>query len=105
MPQRNGPRSNAGRSAIARRVLTNGSNGATNGIIPQVSVVTLDGKLIKNAGYFGGPKKGGSAPSGTGFMRPSSSLNQISSKSKRPNFLFTYKTSAGPRPFGNSLLL
>jgi hypothetical protein len=105
MPQRNGPRSNAGRSAIARRVLRSGSNGATNGIIPQVSVVTSDGKVIRHAGYFGGPKKGGSAPSATGFMRPSSSLNQISSRAKRPNYLFTFKTNPGPSPFGNAPLL
>ena len=105
MPQRNGPRSNAGRSAIARKVITSGSNGATNGIIPQISVITSDGKLIRNAGYFGGSKKGGSAPSGTGFMRPTSLLNQISSKENRPNFLFNFKTSPGPSPFGNAPLL
>ena len=105
MPQRNGPRSNAGRSAIARKVIRSGSNGATNGIIPQISVITSDGKLIRNAGYFGGSKKGGSAPSGTGFMRPTSLLNQISSKGNRPNFLFNFKTSPGPSPFGNAPLL
>jgi len=92
MPQRNGPRSNAGRSAIARRVITNGSNGATNGIMPQGSVIASDGRLIRHAGYFGGSKKGGSAPSATGFMRPTSSLNQISSSAKQPNYLFNFNT-------------
>ena len=105
MPQRNSYRSNAGRSSIARRVLRSGSNGATNGIIPQVTVITSDGKVIKHTGYFGGSKKGGSAPSATGFMRPTSSLSTISSTTSRANYLFNFKTSAGPSPFGNSPLL
>jgi len=65
MPQRNGYRSRRGRSAIARRAINTNS---TNGMMPQLSCVTQTGEVIKNCRYFGGPIKGGGAPSATGFM-------------------------------------
>ena len=50
MPQRNGYRSQRGRSAVARRVIMSGPAGSTNAIMSPL-------------GYFGGMKKGGLAPS------------------------------------------
>ena len=99
MPQRNGYRSHRGRSAVARRVLM--SAGSTNGMFPQnVAVTTFDGTFIPNAGYFGGSKKGGAAPSGTGFMVPSGRRNLIAANAQRANFLFKFATNPGPSPFG-----
>lgn len=101
MPQRNGYRSHRGRSAIARQVIMSGAAGATNGIFPQnVMVTTFQGQVIRNAGYFGGMKKGGAAPSGTGFMVPSGRRNLIAANAQRPNFLFEFRTNPGPSPFG-----
>lgn len=67
MPERNGYKSHNGRSATARKVLFGGASG-TNGIMPTVYVLTRAGKRIRT-NYFGGPMKGGSPPSATGFMR------------------------------------
>ena len=43
--------------------------------------------------YFGGPKKGGSAPRATGFMiAPSSSQAfQAGASAQRPNYLFKFR--------------
>ena len=48
-----------------------GGPSGTNGIMPSVIVMTLNGPV--RTAYFGGPKKGGAAPSATGFMTPSGS--------------------------------
>ena len=80
MPQRNGYRSHRGRSAIARQVIT--SAGSVNGMMPTAPVFGVlngVGKYVtasEGSAYFGGPKKGGSAPSATGFMVPKSSSYQ-----------------------------
>ena len=92
MPQRNGYKSHRGRSAVARRTEFGGASG-TNGIMPAVYVMTTTGKRVRTS-YFGGPKKGGAAPSATGFMRPNST-NQPSVPAKRPNFLFNFRQNYG----------
>ena len=91
MPQRNGYKSHRGRSAVARRTEFGGASG-TNGIMPAVYVMTTDGQRVRTS-YFGGPKKGGAAPSATGFMRANSSSQsfQPSAPTVRPNFLFNFK--------------
>lgn len=83
MPQRNGRRSSRGRSAIARKVMNTNS---TNGMMYQGACVAKDGTVIKPCHYFGGPKKGGAAPSATGFMR--SMPWKISAPALNPNYLF-----------------
>ena len=88
---RNGYRSHRGRSAIARRTEFGGASG-TNGIMPSVWVLTSSGDRVKT-NYFGGNMKGGSAPSGTGFMR--SKPFQISATAQRPNFLFNFRQYSG----------
>lgn len=101
---RNTYRSSAGRSNIARRVLT--TSGSNNGILPQVNVTALlpngSTSLIRNAMFFGGSKKGGLAPNSTGHFVPSNSLlsNRSFSTSGRQNFLFTMKTQIGLGPRG-----
>jgi len=82
MPQRNGYRSRRGRSAIARRVINTNS---TNGMMYQGTCVAMDGTVIQPCRNFGGPKKGGAAPSATGFMR--SMPCQISAPALNPNYL------------------
>jgi hypothetical protein len=66
MPQRNGYKSHRGRSGVARKVQFGGPSG-TDGIMPGVNVTTTTGQVVRTR-YFGGPKKGGAAPSATGFM-------------------------------------
>ena len=88
---RNGYRSHRGRSAVARRTEFGGASG-TNGIMPSVVVMTTAGKSVRT-NYFGGNMKGGSAPSGTGFMR--SKPFQISANAQRPNFLFNFRQYSG----------
>ena len=92
MPQRNGYKSHRGRSAVARRTEFGGASG-TNGIMPAVYVMTTTGKRVRTS-YFGGPKKGGAAPSATGCMRPNST-NQPSASAQRPNFLFNFRQNYG----------
>ena len=92
MPQRNGYKSHRGRSAVARRTEFGGASG-TNGIMPAVYVMTTRGKRVRTS-YFGGPKKGGAAPSATGFMR-ANSTNQPSAPAQRPNFLFNFRQNYG----------
>ena len=65
MPK-NGYRSHRGRSAIARRAINTYS---TNGMMWQGACRANDGTIVQPCRDFGGPKKGGSRPSGTGFMR------------------------------------
>jgi|TARA_Y100000389_G_C17319836_1_gene442457 hypothetical protein len=91
MPQRNGYKGNGGRSAVARKVKFGGAS-PTNGIMPGVNVITTTGEVVRTR-YFGGPKKGGSAPSATGFMTPSGSkgATTIASPAQRPNFLFNFR--------------
>jgi hypothetical protein len=95
MPQRNGYKSHRGRSAVARRTEFGGASG-TNGIMPSVYVMTTTGEKIRTS-YFGGPKKGGAAPSGTGFMKASgsSASTTISAPAQRPNFLFKFRQNYG----------
>ena len=95
---RNQPRYNRGRSAIARRAILAGT-GAGNSFMPQGPLMTWQGQLIGPKRYFGGPKKGGAAPSATGFMRPSGRRSRIASSAYLPNFLFRFKTSPGPSPW------
>ena len=104
MPSRNGYKSHRGRSAIARRAINTNS---TNGMMPQISCPLTDWRgqqlydeigfpIVKqNCGYFGGSKKGGSAPNATGFMNPkSSSYKPYSSNDKTGrNYLFGVDTS------------
>jgi hypothetical protein len=105
MPQRNGYRSSRGRSAVARKVQHGGAS-PTNGIMPSVLVKTADGKIVRTS-YFGGSKKGGAAPSATGYMRASSSSQafQISAPASRPNFLFNFRQKySGVGGIGGPLL-
>ena len=46
--------------------------------------------------YFGGPKKGGAAPSATGFMVASSSSQAFNAAAPalRPNFLFNFRQNS-----------
>ena len=60
MPQRNGPRSQRGRSAVAHTIMR--SAGSNNGALPQNNVYDQNGQLIRNAMFFGGDKKGGLSP-------------------------------------------
>ena len=99
MPVRNGNRSLRGRSAIARRAINTNS---TNGMQPQITCTTSDGKIIKPCGYFGGNKKGGSAPNATGFMRPFGLRDRISAQAQRRDFLFVFRTGAGHPPWQGS---
>lgn len=99
MPQRNGYRSSRGRSAIARRTTFGGPSG-TNGIMPSVLVRTTTGQIVRTS-YFGGMKKGGAAPSATGFMRPSNGGNHPSAPALSSNYLFkmtSYQSRAGGYP-------
>ena len=95
MPQRNGYKSHRGRSAVARRTEFGGAS-ETNGIMPSVIVKDQNGNKIRTS-YFGGPKKGGAAPSATGFMiAPSSSQAfQPAARAQRPNFLFNFRQNYG----------
>jgi hypothetical protein len=69
-----------------------------------VKVVTHTGQVVSTS-FFGGPKKGGSVPSATGFSRSFNTRAQTSpgllAPDSRPNFLFRFKTNPGPRPYGN----
>ena len=105
MPERNGYKSHNGRSATARRVQFGGASG-TNGIMPSVFVLTSTGKRMRTS-YFGGPTKGGSAPSGTGFMRANgtSQATNISASAGRKNFFFKFRQySTLPNGTGGPLL-
>ena len=92
MPQRNGYRSSRGRSAVARKAMFSGVS-PTAGMMPSLLVKTANGKTIRTS-YFGGPKKGGAAPSATGYMRAQTS--QVSARAIRPNFLFNFRQNYSP---------
>lgn len=100
MPQRNGPRSTRGRSAVARRVKFGGPS-PTNGIMPSVLVFPFGSKRPIRTSYFGGPIKGGAAPSvGLSQAAP----YRIAANAGRKNLLFKFQTGYGPKPFGPYLL-
>ena len=105
MPQRNGYRSQRGTSAVARKAMFSGP-GKTDGMMPQTPVRASNGEIIGPGRWFGGPMKGGSPPSATGFMTASGRRAQIAvgkaPPASRPNFLFKMRTNPGPRPFGNA---
>ena len=74
--------------------------------MPSVMVKTTTGAMVRTS-YFGGPKKGGAAPSATGFMIPSSSSlsSRASASASRPNYLFTFTQSFGkPTGIGGPML-
>lgn len=99
MPQRNGYRSQRGRSAIARKIMR--SAGSNNGVLPQNSVVDQNGQTLRNAMFFGGDKKGGLAPRATHYFIASSSTNSANtSGNPRPNYFFQMKTQVGMGPRG-----
>ena len=104
MVQRNGYKSHRGRSAIARKAQFSGP-GKVDALQSKVNVVTQTGEVVSTT-YFGGSKKGGSAPSATGFNRSFLTRSRVShglaAPASQPNYLFTFKTNPGPRPYGNS---
>jgi hypothetical protein len=103
MPQRNGPKSRKGRSAIARKVLHSGT-GNVNGMMPQKQVFTLNAGYVSGNTYFGGNKKGGAAPIATGFMRPSGAAKRAGSSGEKPNYLFKWGHLAKPDPMPSTVV-
>lgn len=107
MTQRNGYKSHKGRSAIARKAQFSGP-GKVDALQSKVNVITQTGEVISTTN-FGGCKKGGSAPSATGFNRTFATRSMISPglspPASNPNYLFVFKTNVGPRPYGNAPLL
>ena len=103
MVQRNGYKSHRGRSGIARKAQFSGP-GKVDALQAKVNVVTQTGEVISTS-YFGGSKKGGSAPSATGFNRSFATRSLVSTglaaPASKPNYLFLFKTNPGPRPYGN----
>ena len=90
MPQKNGYKSHRGRSAVARKTEFGGASG-TDGIMSSKMVQDTTGKWHR--GYFGGPKKGGAAPSATGFMIAPGSVaaTTIAARAQRPNYVFKFR--------------
>jgi hypothetical protein len=82
MPQRNGQRSQNGRSATARRVLFSGP-GSTDG-------------MYTNTNNGGGMKKGGAQPSGTGFMISFAQRPHIAVPAANANYLFNFTQKYNP---------
>ena len=80
---RNGYKSHRGRSAIARKAINTNN---TNGMMYQGRCIASDGTIVQPCRDFGGNKKGGAAPSGTGFMR--ARPWRLSTSASKPNFLF-----------------
>lgn len=102
---RNEYKSHRGRSAVARKTEFGGVSG-TNGIMPSVFVMTTTGERVRTS-YFGGSKKGGAAPSATGFMRANSTSQAFNAAApaQRPNFLFNFRQFSGlPNGIGGPLL-
>ena len=104
MPQRNGMRSNRGRSAFARRVMRGGPSGS-NGFMPSVVVIGQDG-VARRSAFYGGPKKGGAQPSGTGFMIPSGSrgATTIATPAKNSHYFFKFTEYFNRPKHGGPLL-
>lgn len=78
-----------------------------SGTAPNVTVQPSVTSTGIQTSYFGGPKKGGAAPSATGFMIPSNpGANYIPAPAQRPNYLFrfTQKYSKGYPGAGGPLL-
>lgn len=67
MVSRNGYKSHRGRSAVARKSQLSGP-GKVDALQPHVKVITQTGEVITTS-FFGGSKKGGIAPSATGFNK------------------------------------
>tara|TARA_Y100001935_G_C17132096_1_gene421133 strand:- start:256 stop:567 length:312 start_codon:yes stop_codon:yes gene_type:complete len=103
MPQRNGYRSHRGRSAVARKTEFGGASG-TNGIMPSILVKDQKGNMVRTS-YFGGVKKGGAAPSATGFNRVGNT-NQPAAPALNKNYLFNFRqnSSLGYPGVGGPLL-
>ena len=99
MTPKNGYKSHNGRSAIARKALLSGT-GNVNGMMPQRQIFTLNAGYVPGYSYFKGDLKGGAAPTATGFMRPSGAAKRAGSSGEKSNFLFLFKTGAGPSPYG-----
>jgi hypothetical protein len=99
MAPKNGYKSHNGRSAIARKALLSGT-GNVNGMMPQRQIFTINAGYVPGYSYFKGDLKGGAAPTATGFMRPSGAAKRAGSSGEKSNFLFLFKTGAGPSPYG-----
>jgi len=101
---KNSYKGNAGRSAIARRAIM--APGTSNGFLPQNPVTALlpngTTRVVGNAMFFGGDKKGGLPPMGTGFFIASSSSvsTRVFGNNQNSNFLFTMRTQNGVGPRG-----
>jgi len=88
---RNTPRSQNGRSAIARKAIFS-ATGKTDG-------------FYTNINNGGGMRKGGAQPSGTGFMIPFARRNMIAVPALNSNYLFNWTPyiNAGKHAYGATL--
>ena len=88
---RNTPRSQNGRSAIARKAIFS-ATGKTDG-------------FYTNTNNGGGMKKGGAQPSGTGFMIPFGRRHMIAVPALNANYLFNWTPfiNPGKRAYGANL--
>ena len=88
---RNTPRSQNGRSAIARKAIFS-ATGTTNG-------------MYTNTDNGGGMRKGGAQPSGTGFMIPFGRRHMIEVPALNADFLFNWTPFINPgrRAYGANL--
>jgi hypothetical protein len=88
---RNTPRSQNGRSAVARKAIFS-ATGKTN-------------SFYTNTKNGGGMKKGGAQPSATGFMIPFAQRNLIAVPALNANYLFNWTPYINPgrRAYGANL--
>ena len=88
---RNTPRSQNGRSAIARKAIFS-ATGTTNG-------------MYTNTDNGGGMRKGGAQPSGTGFMSPFGRRHMIAAPALNANYLFNWTPFINPgrRAYGTTM--
>ena len=88
---RNTPRSQNGRSAVARKAIFS-ATGKTDG-------------FYTNTNNGGGMKKGGAQPSATGFMIPFARRNLIAVPALNANYLFNWTPYINPgrRAYGTTL--
>ena len=88
---RNTPRSQNGRSAIARKAIFS-ATGTTNG-------------MYTNTDNGGGMRKGGAQPSGTGFMIPFGRRHMIAAPALNANYLFNWTPFINPgrRAYGTTM--